>query len=270
MIASRPAARAGRRTLTTIAAAGFAVIGVVLITVASCTAQAGPPQPAAAAAGDLVPSASVVDSPTSATPLPATSTATTDALPAPSEPTTPESTAPAAPTTSAQPAPAPPTRGPILGAARPVSVSIPAIGVTSTLLDLGLNADGTVEVPPLSEPVSKAGWYNQSPTPGTLGPAIILGHIDSKKYGPGVFYNLGTLQPGDLVDVTREDGTVAVFQIDGVRSYAKADFPTLQVYGNLDHAGLRLITCGGVFDTAEGSYESNIIAFASLVSSRQA
>ncbi|GGL95987.1 hypothetical protein GCM10011594_14610 [Nakamurella endophytica] len=127
-----------------------------------------------------------------------------------------------------------------------------------------------MEVPSLDDPDSKAGWFHDSPTPGALGPAIVLGHIDSKRYGPGVFYDLGKLQPGDQVQITRKDGTVAVFKIDGVRSYPKNAFPTLQVYGNLDHAGLRLITCGGVFDPDKGSYESNIVAFASLVSSHRA
>ncbi len=149
----------------------------------------------------------------------------------------------------------------------PVSLSIPAIQVAATLVQLGLNPDGTVAVPSLSDPDSKPGWYEQSPTPGQLGPSIILGHIDSKQYGPGVFYNLGMLKPGDPVEVTRADGTVAVFQVDGVKSYPKDQFPTAKVYGNLDHAGLRLITCGGEFNPNSGSYESNIIAFATLVSS---
>jgi len=100
-----------------------------------------------------------------------------------------------------------------------------------------------------------------------VGPAILLGHIDSKKYGPGVFYDLGRLKPGQEVDVTRQDGTVAVFAIDQVRVYPKDNFPTKDVYGNIDHAGLRLITCGGTFDPTKHSYESNIVAYASLVSS---
>ena len=158
--------------------------------------------------------------------------------------------------------------GLILARSAPVSLNIPAIGVRSPLLDLGLNPDGTVQVPSLDDPDSKAGWYRNSPTPGALGPAIILGHIDSKKYGPGVFYDLGRLQPGQEIDVTRADGTIAVFRIDGVRSYPKDNFPSLQVYGNIDHAGLRLITCGGVFDPSKSSYQSNIVVFASLVSTR--
>jgi sortase (surface protein transpeptidase) len=151
-----------------------------------------------------------------------------------------------------------------------VSLSIPAIGVDKPLVDLAQNPDGTVQVPPLEDPESKPGWYDKSPEPGTLGPSIILGHVDSREFGPGSFYDLGSLQPGDQIEVTRSDGTVAVFAVDGVRSYLKDEFPTREVYGNLDHAGLRLITCGGVFDAEARSYESNVVAFASLVSSRAA
>jgi len=141
---------------------------------------------------------------------------------------------------------------------------VPVIGVDSALVDLGRNPDGTVEVPSLDDPDAKPGWFRGSPTPGTLGPAIILGHVDSRRFGPGVFFHLKDLRAGDAIDVTRADGSVAHFTVDDVREVPKSDFPTLQVYGNLDHAGLRLITCGGEFDPDAASYESNIIVFASL------
>jgi LPXTG-site transpeptidase (sortase) family protein len=162
-----------------------------------------------------------------------------------------------------------PVTGPILQASVPTRLGIPALGVSSPLVRLGLNPDGTVQVPDLDDPDSKAGWYENSPTPGTAGPSVILGHVDSAKYGPGVFYRLGDLRPGDEVDVTRADGTVAVFRVRDVRSFSKDQFPTLQVYGNIDHAGLRLITCGGQFDYDKHSYESNIVAFARLVAFRR-
>ena len=161
---------------------------------------------------------------------------------------------------------APAARGLLLGAAVPVRVSIPAIGVSSSLLQLGLNPDRTVQVPPLSAD-SRAGWYRYSPTPGQLGPAVLLGHVDSAEYGPGVFFKLGALRPGDSVTVDRADHRAAVFRVERVVSYPKDHFPTLEVYGNTDHAALRLITCGGKFDLSTHNYESNIVAYASLVSS---
>jgi len=142
----------------------------------------------------------------------------------------------------------------------PVRLQIAAIGVDSGLMKLGLKADGTMEVPPLGFP---AGWFTGAPTPGQLGPAIIAGHVDWN--GPGVFYNLFKLKPGDLVTVTRKDGSKPVFRVTRVKQFPKDQFPTKAVYGNIDNAGLRLITCGGSFNPRTGHYEANIIAFADLV-----
>lgn len=152
----------------------------------------------------------------------------------------------------------------MLARSAPIAIDIPAIGAHSELLTLGLNDDGTVEVPPLDVPDSQAGWYRYSPTPGELGPAVILGHVDSKQYGPGVFYRLGELVAGDRISVARADGPVATFVVDRTVRYPKDDFPTDEIYGDIDHAGLRLITCGGVFDPDAGSYQDNTVVYASL------
>lgn len=170
---------------------------------------------------------------------------------------------------TATPSPKSSITGPILKKSQPVSLSVPAIGVSSSLINLGLNADHTVQVPPLSRD-SKAGWFTGSPTPGQLGPSIILGHIDSAAYGPGVFFKLGALRPGNMIAVTRADHKVAVFRVDRVVSYPKNSFPTYQVYGNTNNAQLRLITCGGKFDFSTHNYLDNIVAYASLVSSHKA
>jgi hypothetical protein len=154
-----------------------------------------------------------------------------------------------------------------LGPSTPVSLDVPAIGVHSSLLNLGLNPDGSVEVPPLDSP--QAGWYKNSPTPGEQGPAVILGHVDSARTGPGVFYDLRTMLPGDGITVGRADGTTVAFRVDRVVTYPKNSFPTAAVYGDIDHAGLRLITCGGRFDRSARSYEDNIVVYASAVSAGQ-
>jgi hypothetical protein len=145
----------------------------------------------------------------------------------------------------------------------PIMLDVPAIGVHSALLQLGLNRDNTVEVPPLDRD-SKAGWYRYSPTPGEKGPAVILGHVDSARYGPGVFYRLGQLKSGDIIQVTRTDSTVALFHVERVAEYRKSAFPTAQVYGNVDYPALRLITCGGDFDAATGNYSDNVVVYALL------
>lgn len=159
--------------------------------------------------------------------------------------------------------------GPLLSRSRPVSITIPAIGVHSVVNAIGLNPNGTLQVPPLngSAATNEAAWYRYSPTPGALGPSVILGHIDSAAAGPSVFFRLGALRPGNRVDVGLKDGTEAVFRVDGVRQYQKARFPTATVYGNTGFAALRLISCSGAFDYASHHYLSNVVVFASLVSS---
>ena len=159
--------------------------------------------------------------------------------------------------------------GPSLQRSVPVAVSIPAIGVTSRLLYLGLNPDGTIQVPSLVTSADEAAWYKYSATPGQIGASVIEGHVDSNQ-GPAVFYRLGALRPGDAIDVTLADGITAIFRVTGVREYPKSNFPAKAIYGTTDYAALRLITCGGVFDYASGHYLSSTVVFASLISSRPA
>ena len=157
--------------------------------------------------------------------------------------------------------PTPPSGGPPAPPSR-VAVSIAAIGVQSELITLGLNPDGTLAVPEPGPDYDKAAWFDGSPRPGDLGPAVIEGHVDSAANGPSVFYRLGELVVGDRVDVTRADGSVVAFEVYEVRVVPKDDFPTLDVYGNTDGPELRLITCGGPFDSAAGSYVDNVVVLA--------
>jgi hypothetical protein len=158
---------------------------------------------------------------------------------------------------------------PSLPRSDPVSIDIPAIGVQSDLLRLGLNPDGTIQVPPLFAQPSQAAWYKYSPTPGQIGSSVIEGHIDNYD-GPSIFFRLGALQPGDRVDITLADRTIAVFRVTGVRSYPKDRWPWQVVFGPVDYPALHLITCGGAFNDDTRQYLSNTVVFASLVSSRSA
>jgi hypothetical protein len=160
-------------------------------------------------------------------------------------------------------------RGPRLPRSEPVAVSIPAIGVRSGLLHLGLNADGSIQVPSLYNEPQEAAWYKYSVTPGQIGSSVIEGHVDTLN-GPAVFYRLGALRPGNTIDVTLADGVTAIFRITGVREYPKDEFPTKTIYGTSDYAALRLITCGGAFDFSTGHYLSSTVVFASLVTSHGA
>ena len=158
-------------------------------------------------------------------------------------------------------------RGPRVRRSLPVAIVIPAIAVRSKLLHLGLNSDGTIQVPSLAATPGQAAWYKYSATPGQIGVSVIEGHVDTYQ-GPAVFFRLGALRPGDVVDVTLADGITAVFRVTGVRQYLKSEFPARTIYGATRYAALRLITCGGAFDYATGHYLSSTVVFASLTSSR--
>jgi sortase (surface protein transpeptidase) len=154
-----------------------------------------------------------------------------------------------------------PSKRPRHRVARPYWLLIPAIGVSSNLVKLGLTAQDTLQVPPTA---AVAGWYTGSPRPGQVGSSIIAGHIDSR-LGPGVFYRLSQLRRGEYVYIIRANRTLAVFEVTSLRTYAKSSFPAKAIYGPVPDSELRLITCGGTFDYATGSYLSNIVAYATLI-----
>jgi Sortase domain len=159
-------------------------------------------------------------------------------------------------------------KGPSVRRSLPVSIDIPAIGVNSKLLHLGVNLNGSIQVPSLYATPGEAAWYKYSATPGQIGVSVIEGHVDTVR-GPAIFFRLGGLRPGDLVDIGLADGVTAVFRVTGVRRYLKSKFPAKTIYGASRYAALRLITCGGVFDEATGHYLSSTVVFASLTSSRK-
>jgi sortase (surface protein transpeptidase) len=157
---------------------------------------------------------------------------------------------------------APPVARSVQKVARPVALTIPAIGVRTPLERLARTPQGTLQAPVST---TQAGWYTGSPRPGEIGSSIVAGHIDSTQ-GPAVFFRLRLLRPGDLVYVRRSDGTLVVFRVYAEHMYPKSGFPTERVYGPTPDAELHLITCGGVFDQATGSYLSNVVVYASQVS----
>jgi sortase (surface protein transpeptidase) len=148
------------------------------------------------------------------------------------------------------------------GAAPPVRIRIPAIGVSAAVVRLGLNRDGTLQVP---EDFGVTGWFTGGPAPGETGPAVIAGHIDSRR-GPAVFYRLHALRPGDRVAVGRADGTTVQFAVEGSAQYPKRAFPTEAVFGPSPDPLLRLITCGGAFDRSTRHYRDNVVVTARLAS----
>lgn len=148
-----------------------------------------------------------------------------------------------------------------LEAAEPTEIHIPKLSISAPFsAPLGLLDSGEIEVP---EGYEEVAYYKYGPTPGEIGPAVVLGHVDSVD-GPAVFYSLGQLQKGDPIEIYREDGTVATFIVTALERHSQDEFPTEKVYGSLDYAGLRLITCSGTYDKDELRYSHNLIIYARL------
>ena len=226
----------GRRTATTlIVLAAISGIGLIFV---DTLGQAAPP------------------------PMPTATTAPPVAAPRVEEHTGAPSraSAPVAPS----PTPTPTTPQLLTSVSKPTRVDIPAIDVAAPIYFVGDASDGTIDVPPTNRPYL-AGWYNKSVPPGQQGRTVILGHLDSNYSGPAVFYYLGALKRGQKVTVTRQDGIVVVYQVDGASMQPKNKFPAEQIYGTSERAELRLITCGGSFDKKTG-WSDNIIVYAHMVS----
>jgi sortase (surface protein transpeptidase) len=224
------------RLVRTSIAVGLAIVGVVLV----WAALAKPSTPDSALAGAPNGHSRSSTSPSAPKPIPERSTAGSDQVDVRDK-----------------------IKGLALPESDPVAVSIPRIGVRSTLVELGLKKDGTMQVPG----PARAGWFNRGPSPGAPGPAVIAGHV-TWDGAPAVFRRLGTMRSGDQVTVTRKDGKTAVFTVSRVDRFPKSQFPSRAVYGPIDHAGLRLITCGGTYDAAENSYLDNVVVFARLTDVR--
>ncbi|WP_328305307.1 class F sortase [Actinomycetospora sp. NBC_00405] len=179
--------------------------------------------------------------------------------------------APSATPAAAAGPPPPPGRaaeaGPIATSSPPATLRIPAIRVDSPVDQVGLNPDRTMEVPGEGTPgYDHAAWFRYSVTPGRRGPSVIIGHVDSAEAGPSVFFELGRLRPGERAEVVRADGVTVTFEVTEVAVYPKDAFPTDRVYGPTTGPELRLITCGGSFDSGAGSYRDNTVVFAREVS----
>ncbi|WP_246868591.1 class F sortase [Saccharopolyspora sp. ASAGF58] len=166
-----------------------------------------------------------------------------------------------APPPAAAPAPVVPATS-VPGDPHPIGIAMPSIRVASSLVPLGLNADGSVQVPPIETP-RQAGWYDGGAGAGEVGPFVVLGHVDSYTEA-GVFYRLRDLRAGDRIRVDRRDGSQVTYLVDRIERFPKDKFPTDAVYGDVPRPEIRLITCGGDFDKSRRSYEDNLIVFGHL------
>ncbi|MGW7468504.1 class F sortase [Streptomyces xantholiticus] len=160
-----------------------------------------------------------------------------------------------------------PATGMTLPRAAPTRLIIRSIAVNAPFTALSTGASGQLDAPPANDN-NLVGWFREGVTPGEPGTAIVAGHLDTKA-GPGVFVYLGSVRPGTLVDVVREDESVVTFAVDSVESFSKSDFPDARVYADTPDPQLRLITCGGEYDKKAKDYKENVVVFAHMVAARQ-
>lgn len=145
----------------------------------------------------------------------------------------------------------------------PTHISVPSVGIDAPVRSVGRDSSGGIEMPPVLDWTT--GWYKYSPTPGQIGPAIIVGHVDTYK-GISVFWRLRDVKQGDIINVTRADGKTAKFRVMALKQFNQSNFPTDEVYGNIKYPGLRLITCGGAFNKQTASYTQNTVVYAFMIS----
>ncbi|KAB8188843.1 class F sortase [Nonomuraea phyllanthi] len=157
------------------------------------------------------------------------------------------------------------TPAPPMMPSTPLRIVIKRLGINAPIESVGLAKDGTIEVPPLDD-ANLVGWYRNMSTPGEAGPAVLLGHKDTRT-STAVFSKLYQIKNGDTIEVKRQDKTTAVFTVGGVEQASKKTFPTQRVYGAQENAQLHLITCGGTYDRSIGHYADNIIVYATMTSS---
>lgn len=160
----------------------------------------------------------------------------------------------------------PPKKFPVLPASPPTDLSIGKLDLRAPVHRVGIAPDGSIAVPDV-ERAGEVGWYDQGPTPGQYGPAVLVGHVDTTS-GPAVFHGLRELDDGDRIEVTREDRSVAVFEVTSIERYGKEKLPVEDVYGDFSRPNLRLITCGGRWVGGETGYADNLVVYASLVKAR--
>ena len=140
----------------------------------------------------------------------------------------------------------------------PSTISIPKIGVKAAIVGVGLKKNGAMQTPGPGQ----VGWYKGGPKPGDPGPAVLVGHVDTRT-GPDVFYRLRDLRPGDEILVGRADGTTARFLVGRLERHPKTALPASRIWTKAKRPLLRLITCAGSFDRATGHYRDNLILYAS-------
>jgi len=143
---------------------------------------------------------------------------------------------------------------------QPTAIEIEAIGVTAPVVALGVVSEtGQMEVP---DSVDDVGWYEFGPSPGQPGSSVLAAHVDIYGEGPGVFFNLDQLVPGDRIEVLFDEGATSTFVVTSTERVAKAGLAVDSIFAPAGEPVLRLVTCGGGFDRSSRTYNDNVIVTA--------
>lgn len=238
------------------AVSAFLLLAGVIVVAWALLHQQGDPPPVSSRPE----AASIIDPAATGAGGGAPDAAASTASAAPEAPTEPKASA----TTDRTPEPESEPEPLALDPSEPVAVRINSIDVSSDLHALGLTQEGALEVPS-GDLYNQAAWYEGSPTPGEIGPAVVEGHVTSQGSVPSVFFDLGAVAAGDDIEIDRADGRTAVFEVYETGSFPKDDFPSLAVYGRTSDAELRVITCGGEYSAEQRRHLDNVVVFARLV-----
>ena len=142
----------------------------------------------------------------------------------------------------------------------PVRVSIEEIGVQASIDQVGVYEDGSVEIP---EDITRVGWYRFGAGPGQgSGSTVIVGHRDGFDEGPGAFYSISALEPGDAIELELADGTVRTYEVVSREAIDRELLPSDGVFDEDGPERLTLISCIGYFDRHNGGYQQNVVVTA--------
>ena len=147
---------------------------------------------------------------------------------------------------------------PVSLARPPLRIVIPRVGVNARIMPVGVERTGTMDVP---ADVRTVGWYRFGPSPGLPGSTVLIGHVDSRMAGPGVFFGLSELEPGDGLRVLASGRSWESFEVVARSLWEKDRLPE-QLFSREGDPILTLITCGGPFDSVAGQYTHNVVVTA--------
>lgn len=144
----------------------------------------------------------------------------------------------------------------------PSRIRIPSLSVDADVESVGLDNQGLMDVP---RSASDTAWFAPGPKPGETGNAVIDGHVDTAMGKPAVFALLKRMRPGNLIIVSDSRHTLFFFRVTRIASLPTDNFPVQSVFGSSALANLNLITCDGIWNMQQKSYNRRLVVFSTLI-----